>query len=186
MLLRDVPGLFRALSVLAILAAAQPAWSALPQWQQQSATASIAVPEQTIPPATTPTPAALPALTASDDPQPDLHQVECVAKVIVHEAGNQPLQGRVAVAQVIRNRIKAGFGGDACAVVKQHGQFFDVDAYNPSRAGTGWAEAVAIAARTLNGDGEEVAPGALFFHASYAAMPARVRVAQIGDHIFYR
>ena len=184
MLLRDVLGLFRALPVLAVMAAAQPAWSALPQWQQ---TALVPTMEQVIQPIPTTTMSPVAPATAPDTaPRPDLRQVECIAKVIIHEAGNQPLQGRVAVAQVIRNRIKAGFGGDACAVVKQHGQFFDVDAYDPPRVGTGWAEATAIAARTLDGAGDEVAPGALFFHAAYSAMPARVRVAQIGDHIFYR
>ena len=117
---------------------------------------------------------------------PDPAQVECVAKIIIHEAGNEPRDGRVAVAQVIRTRIKSGrFAADACAVAKQRGQFFDVDAYDPPRTAR-WNDAVAIATDTLSGAGDDVAPGALFFHAARSPMPGRVRVAQIGGHVFYR
>ena len=118
--------------------------------------------------------------------RPEAAQVECVAKVILHEAANQPRNGQVAVAQVIRTRMKVGrFGTDACAVVRQRGQFFDVGAYNPSRSSATWTAAVAIAAATLAGEGEELVPGALFFHGVASPMN-RVRVAQIADHVFYR
>lgn len=128
-----------------------------------------------------------PVPARNDTPAPDAAAVECVAKVIVHEAGNQPRVGQIAVAQVIRTRLKAGkFGGDACAVVNQRGQFFATAAYNPAREGARWSNAVAIAASTLAGEGEEVAPGALFFHTAAAPMASRVRVAQIADHVFYR
>ena len=128
-----------------------------------------------------------PAPASSDASAPDPAAVECVAKVIVHEAGNQPRVGQVAVAQVIRTRLKAGrFGDDACAVVNQRGQFFPTHAYHPARDDARWSNAVAIAASTLAGEGEEVAPGALFFHTVAAPMPSRVRVAQIADHVFYR
>ena len=117
----------------------------------------------------------------------DPRQVECVAKVVIHEAGNQSHQGKVAVAQVIRTRLNdARFPKTACAVIKQPGQFFNVDAYNPSRSTALWQEATAIATDTLSGQGEEVVPGALFFHAVGTGMPGRRRVAQIGGHIFYR
>ncbi|WP_419808627.1 cell wall hydrolase [Sphingomonas sp.] len=124
---------------------------------------------------------------ATADDTPDARQVECIAKIIMHEAAYEPRSGRVAVAQVVRTRIRSGrFAADACGVARQRGQFFDVDAFRPSRDGTAWADAVAIAAETLRGDGEEVVPGALFFHAAYSPMPGRVRVGQIGGHVFYR
>lgn len=127
---------------------------------------------------------AAPQTTAAKvDPQ----QVECMAKVIVHEAGNQPLRGRKAVAQVIRARMNDGrFGDDACAVVRQPGQFFNVDAYQPSRTSERWTDAVAIARETLKGEGEDVVPGALFFHSAGASMNGRTRLAQVADHTFYR
>ncbi|WP_174292597.1 cell wall hydrolase [Sphingomonas bacterium] len=150
-----------------------------------SSTASFA---QTTPAAilpSEPAPDLTPQVAAA--PTPDLRQVECIAKIIMHEAANEPRIGRVAVAQVIRTRIKSGrFAADACAVAKQHGQFFDVDAFEPQRSTDGWSDAVAIATDTLNGGGDEVAPGALFFHAAYSPMAGRVRVAQIGGHVFYR
>jgi spore germination cell wall hydrolase CwlJ-like protein len=113
-------------------------------------------------------------------------ELECMAKVIVHEAGNQPYRGQMAVAQVIRTRMKKGFGDSACAVVKQPGQFFDVDAYQPAQTGRRWNTAIEIATDTLQGEGDEVVPGALFFHSAGASMPTRTRVAQIADHTFYR
>lgn len=122
------------------------------------------------------------------DPAPDPAQVECVAKVILHEAANEPTRGQIAVAQVIRARMKDGrFASDACAVIRQRGQFFDVDAYQPARDTQRWSAAAQIAATVLShADEEEVAPGALFFHAARSAMPSRVRIAQVGGHVFYR
>ncbi len=123
----------------------------------------------------------------NDEPHLDRREVECMAKVIVHEAGNQPYRGQMAVAQVIRTRMKSGgFGDSACAVVKQRGQFFDVDSYQPSRTGQRWNTAIEIATDTLQGEGDEVVPGALFFHSAGASMPTRTRVAQIAGHTFYR
>ncbi len=117
----------------------------------------------------------------------DKAEVECVAKVVVHEAGNQPHKGQQAVAQVIRARMKSGrFASSACGVVKQRGQFFNVDAYDPPRNNGRWNTAVEIAKRTLSGKDEDVAPGALFFHSAGASFPKRTRVAQIADHTFYR
>ena len=142
------------------------------------------------PPLTFDAPLASPDAAFPDSPradsQPDPKQVECVAKVILHQAANEPRNGRVAVAQVIRTRIRSGrFAADACAVARQRGQFFNVDAYDPSRDRR-WNDAVAIAIDTLSGANDDVVPGALFFHAARSPMPGRVRVAQIGGHVFYR
>lgn len=123
----------------------------------------------------------------AEAPTPDQRQIDCMAKVIVHEAGNQVQRGQIAVAQVIRARMKrSGAEGDACQIVRQRGQFFDVDSYAPSRESPRWRNAVAIATDTLMGKGDEIVPGALFFHAATHPMRGRVQVAQIDDHIFYR
>lgn len=137
-------------------------------------------------PAAEPMPASV-ELSQVDAPRVDARQVECVAKIILHEAATEPREGRVAVAQVIRTRMRdRRFAPTACAVAKQRGQFFDVDAFNPSRSTDRWQDAVAIATHTLSGGGDDVAPGALFFHAAYSPMPGRQRVTQIGGHVFYR
>lgn len=128
-------------------------------------------------------PAPLPIAAA-----PDPRQVECMAKVILHEAGARAGTGQIAVAQVVRARVKSGrFAADACGVAKQRGQFFDVDAYNPPR-GAAWTRAVAVATDALNDVGEQVAPGALFFHSAAATrnLGAHVRVALIDGNVFYR
>ena len=44
----------------------------------------------------------------------------CMAKNIYFEAGNQPLAGKVAVAQVVLNRIEhSAYGDNVCDVVYQ-------------------------------------------------------------------
>lgn len=122
-----------------------------------------------------------------DPATPDNRQVECVAKVIVHEAGNQLHRGQVAVAQVIRTRMKRlGLATDACHVVHQPGQFFNVDRYAPARDTATWRNAVAIAIDTLKGEGEEIVPGALFFRPAGRPIKGRERIAQIDNHVFYR
>lgn len=120
-------------------------------------------------------------------PAADPRQVECMAKVIIHEAANQPRRGRAAVAQVIHARMHdARFAKNACAVVRQRGQFFNVDAYNPRRDTTQWQDAVAIATQTLNGQGEDPVPGALFFHAVGSPMRGHTALGRIDGHLFYR
>jgi len=47
-------------------------------------------------------------------------QLECLARNIYYEAGNQPFEGKVAVAQVTINRAESGqFPKDICQVVYQ-------------------------------------------------------------------
>lgn len=118
-------------------------------------------------------------------PTPDPRQVECMAKVIVHEAGNQGRRGQIAVAQVIRARMNR-LHADACTVVAQRGQFFNVNRYAPARTSAVWAHAVDIATQTLAGGDDEVVPGAMYFHAAGHPMKGHVRLAQIEGQVFYR
>jgi hypothetical protein len=100
------------------------------------------------------------AMVAAEPEQPKLNErhVNCVAKVVHHEAGNQPREGKLAVAHVLLNRVKKGFGDNVCAVAKQPGQFFRIDRYHPDRKSDGWAEAVDVARDVLAG-GSAVMPG---------------------------
>jgi len=157
--------------------------------------------------ATAPAPAPVaqqPAATtqaASDDtaqqPAPaaasvDTASVECMAKVVMHEAGNQPREGKIAVAQTLVNRLKVGgrFGGSICEIVNQKGQYFRIASFHPRKDSDGWQEAVEVSQEVLAGEAEPVAPGAIYFRASYAPANAffrsRERVATVGAHIFYR
>lgn len=125
-------------------------------------------------------------------PAIDESSVECVAKVVRHEAANQAERGQLAVAQLIVARTTAGdrFGRTPCAVVNQPGQFFDTHRYNPDRGSPQWTRAVAASRDALGHVSPAVVPGALFYHAANQAPPrffrSRPRVAVLGDHIFYR
>lgn len=151
--------------------------------------------------ATAPSPAPAPADVDADAQQAsaapvtavaiDAASVECMAKVVLHEAGNQPRVGKIAVAQTLVNRLKAGrFGDTICGVVNQRGQFFHIANFNPRRDTDGWQDAVEVAHQVLAGQVDTVAPGAMFFRASYAPANSffrtRQRVTTVGAHIFYR
>jgi len=122
----------------------------------------------------------------------DAESVECMAKVVMHEAANQPREGKIAVAQTLVNRLKVGgrFGGSICEIVNQKGQYFRISNFHPRKNSDGWQEAVEVAHDVLAGRAEPVAPGAIYFRASYAPANAffrtRERVATVGAHVFYR
>lgn len=116
-------------------------------------------------------------------------EVECLAKIIHHEAANQPEAGQLAVAHVVLNRLASPrFPKSVCAIALQPGQFFNVHAYDPS-GDSRWSHSLSIARQAMAGAGASVAPGALFFHtAGYnsAFFRSRPRVTQIAGHVFYR
>jgi spore germination cell wall hydrolase CwlJ-like protein len=118
-------------------------------------------------------------------------ELTCLAKVVVHEAGNQPRAGQLAVAQVVMNRVndpRGRFGRTICGVIMQRGQFFNVHAYNPSRTNARWRTAVEVAREARDGNSAQVMNGALFFHAAYANVNfrGRTRVGRLAGHVFYR
>ncbi len=134
-----------------------------------------------------PTPASPPpAPLASNEIDQEL---TCLAKIVVHEAGNQSHTGQLAVAQVVMNRVRSGrFANTICGVALQRGQFFNVHAYNPPRDAR-WRRAVAIAHDARNEISAPVIGNAVFFRAAQASSAffnSRPRVGQIGNHVFYR
>ncbi len=138
------------------------------------------------------TPEALQQLVAlrAAHPRPMRPAVECIARTVYHEAANQALRGQLAVAQVIVNRAKSGsFPKSVCAVVSQPGQFSQAPVTVARGTARPWDVAVAISTIAQEGRVAQVAPGALFFHADYVRpywTQTHQRIAQIGDHIFYR
>lgn len=135
-------------------------------------------------------PAEVPAVEPEPAPELNPKHVTCVAKVVHHEAANQPRAGQIAVAQVIMNRVKHGFGDDVCEVVNQPGQFFKLSRYHPDRKTPAWAAAVDVARTVLAGEARDHAKGALYFHANWAKPDAffrgRTKIVQLEDHDFYR
>ena len=120
----------------------------------------------------------------------DPKAVNCMAKVVHHEAGNQPRKGQIAVAHVLVNRVKRGFGDHVCEVANQRGQFFRLARYKPNRKSSEWAEAVGIARAVLAGAEPDHSKGALFFHATWkrpnSFFRSRTKVTRLKDHDFYR
>jgi N-acetylmuramoyl-L-alanine amidase len=136
---------------------------------------------------------AVAAVPVAAEPAPitlDKKHVTCVAKVVHHEAGNQPRAGQIAVAHVLVNRVKRGHGSDVCDAAKQPGQFFPIDRYHPDRSTSQWSAAVDVARDVLAGKARDTSKGALFFHANWAKpdrfFRSRTKVARLEDHDFYR
>ena len=133
-----------------------------------------------------------PSLAAAAPSADQLASIECLAKVVHHEAANQSEKGQLAVAQLVMNRVRDGgrFGNSVCAVVNQRGQFFNTHTYHPDRSSGQWASAVKVSRDAIEHVSAEVMPGALFYHAAYQAPPrffrTRQRLAVLEDHIFYR
>ena len=116
-------------------------------------------------------------------------ELACLARVILYEAGNQGRRGQLAVAQVVMNRVDSPrFPDTICGVVLQRGQFSSIRSFHPPRDAR-WRRALAIARDARAGISAPVVGNALYFHAARirpAFVRNRVRIAQLGDHIFYR
>ncbi|MEH3045896.1 cell wall hydrolase [Sphingomonas adhaesiva] len=115
--------------------------------------------------------------------------LRCLAGAIYFEARGEPLAGQLAVAEVILNRTQSRrFGSDVCSVVTQPGQFSFVRGGRIPAAPSNddWRTAVAVAKVALKDAWESDASNALYFNGRRAGHPARIRVAAIGNHLFYR
>ena len=118
-------------------------------------------------------------------------QFQCLASAVYFESRGEPLDGQLAVAEVILNRVKSGrFRSTICDVVKQPSQFSFVRRGvipQPKRETAAWQRAVAIAHIALNDLADVTGENSLFFHATYVNPGwGRPRIAKIGNHIFYR
>jgi spore germination cell wall hydrolase CwlJ-like protein len=121
----------------------------------------------------------------------------CLTQAVYYEAGFEPLEGRRAVAQVVLNRLRhPAFPKSVCGVVYQGAgsgtcQFTfvcDGALYRPPALGA-WHQAEEIARAALGGFVERSVGEATHYHADYVAprwAPLLAKVAQIGQHIFYR
>ena len=140
-----------------------------------------------------------PTFIAPVDRVADYHRaVDCLAAAVYYEAGQEGVDGKLAVAQVVLNRVRhPAYPKTVCGVVfegsqRQTGcQFtFTCDgamARLPSAAG--WAGAVAVAEAALNGMVSARVGAATHYHANYVApywAPRLTKLAEVGAHIFYR
>ena len=109
-----------------------------------------------------------------------------LSRIIHAESGNQPLEGKIAVGNVVMNRVNhPRFPNNIYDVLFQKNQF------TPAASGSIYRDpnAESVIAAMLVLDGAQVTPDALFFNAAGArsyASRTRTYVATIGDHAFYK
>lgn len=116
----------------------------------------------------------------------------CLAKAIYFEARGESLEGQLAVAEVILNRVQSPRYPDTiCQVVTQPWQFSFIRRGKFPRPRTGseaWHRALAIADIAQNRLATTLAPNVLWYHANYVSPSwgkRLTRFSQIGAHIFY-
>lgn len=117
---------------------------------------------------------------------------ECIAAAVYFEARGEPIEGQLAVAEVVLNRAASGkYPSSTCAVVKQPAQFSFVrkGRIPPiAKASEAWRKAVAVTRVAVQHLAKQIGSSVLWYHASYVRPDwgrRLTRVAQIGAHIFY-
>jgi spore germination cell wall hydrolase CwlJ-like protein len=127
-------------------------------------------------------------------------QLNCLSKNIYYEAGNQPFEGKVAVAQVTINRTESGqYPTDICQTIYQKNivyekvlcQFSWVCDRNSGSAlpnNANYRESVEVAKKVLlEGFRLPALEKAMYFHGDYINPGwKREKITKIGNHIFYK
>ncbi|WP_308222981.1 cell wall hydrolase [Sphingomonas sp. J344] len=135
--------------------------------------------------------ATLAAAVAAQDAVADDAELNCLAIGVYYESKGEPLEGQLAVAEVILNRAKSGrFPASVCGVLTQRGQFSFVRGgrlVQPPAGARAWKTALAVAQVARDDAWDSSVSNALFFHARYVSPGwRRARVGSVGNHIFYR
>lgn len=127
-------------------------------------------------------------------------QLDCLAMNIYREAGYEPFEGKVAVAQVTMNRVSSGrFAKDVCGVIYQKSVIMEKVVCQFSWACDGnikarpinnsaYTESMAVAKKVLlEGFKLDIMKDALYYHANYVnpKWPFE-KIGQIGNHVFYK
>jgi spore germination cell wall hydrolase CwlJ-like protein len=127
-------------------------------------------------------------------------QLDCLAKNIYYEAGSEPFEGKVAVAQVTMNRTASGkFPNDICGVVYQKSVIMERVVCQFSwycenggkpiiRSREQYNESMEVAKKVLlEGFRLDILKTAMYFHGDYVS-PGwnKPKIGKIGHHIFYK
>jgi spore germination cell wall hydrolase CwlJ-like protein len=127
-------------------------------------------------------------------------QLDCLAINIYREAGHEPFEGKVGVAQVTMNRVKDGrFGNDVCGVVYQKNVVMErvvcqfswyCDSTHRNRPvnKAAYNESYEVAKKVLLENFRlDVLKDALYYHAVYVNPKWNLdKIGKIGQHIFYK
>ncbi len=116
--------------------------------------------------------------------------LNCLAKNIYYEARSESREGKIAVAHVTLNRVKAKkFAPTICGVVYQKKQFSWTHSKKLSKIDSDlWNEAMRIAKAVINKQEPDITGNATYFHATRVKPRwiGLVKTKKIGRHIFYR
>jgi spore germination cell wall hydrolase CwlJ-like protein len=125
-------------------------------------------------------------------------ELECLALNIYREAGYEPFEGKVAVAQVTLNRVAhPAFPKDVCGVVYQKtttirticqfSWYCDSTHRNRPINSEAYKESYAVAKKVLLENFKlDVLKTALYYHADYVNPQWKLeKIGKIGTHIFY-
>ena len=117
---------------------------------------------------------------------------DCLANAVYFEARGEPIEGQLAVAEVVLNRTRSGrYPATICDVVTQPWQFsFVRNRVIPeaNRSSEAWRRAVAVARIAEAGASRLLPRDVLWYHADYVSPGWGRRLARntkIGLHIFY-
>jgi N-acetylmuramoyl-L-alanine amidase len=115
--------------------------------------------------------------------------IDCLTRIIHHEARGESATGQLGVAYVVLNRSKSGiYPSNVCKVVKQPGQFsnFRLNRKIPENEYKAIKTVANQAIATYN-KSTDPTRGALFFF-NRTVRPSRylIRTATIGLHVFFR
>ncbi|MBV8685527.1 MAG: cell wall hydrolase [Alphaproteobacteria bacterium] len=117
---------------------------------------------------------------------------DCLANAVYFESRGEPVEGQLAVAQVVLNRAASGrYPTSLCAVITQKAQFSFIRHGRFPAADKGseaWRKAVAVAKIAREKLAPSVPDDVLWYHATYVAPSWGKRLnrtTQIGLHIFY-
>ena len=132
-----------------------------------------------------------PSITSASISTQQKRDIHCLAQNIHHEARGESTRGQKAVASVTMNRVRSKkYPKTVCAVVRQPNQFSWVGRQRPAPISRIDPDIISIARRyvlSYNPAKMDVTNGAISFHSTRVNPRWKLkRVAQIGNHVFYR
>lgn len=120
-------------------------------------------------------------------------EFECMATTIYFEAAIEPYEGKLAVGEVIMNRVDdPKYPATICDVIQQPWQFSwykDGVSNLPNRTTHSWGESVRAAEEVMFSVTSRLRSDVQYYHADYVDpywAKKMTKVTKIGAHIFYR
>lgn len=123
------------------------------------------------------------------------NELHCLALTVYWEANNEPVEGQLAVAHVVLNRVgRNGFANTICDVVHQGGPHFPCQFHwycsgnkKTPKNNEGWSKAQLVARQALAE--ADTTAGAIYFHLASLkpswAKEIHQERRQIGHHVFF-